>query len=86
MQFLSDLVHIVEEFKAEGNGEKMSATDTELVGLREEKRRMDDRYSVLESQATELSKKNSGLISQVDTCYFRLFCSVVRISTRFAWL
>lgn len=54
LQFLSNLVHIMEEFKADADREKSFDIDAELVNLREEKKRMKDRYSVLEGQATEL--------------------------------
>lgn len=65
MQFLSDLVHVFEGFKAGGCEERSNKLEAELVVANEDKKKLEGRVVDMERQAAEIAKTNSSFITHV---------------------
>lgn len=70
-------MHILEEFKSSADGGPASKLDAELIAGKECYKKREERFVEVENQATELTKANSTLLSQVIlfalTFYFTFF-------------
>lgn len=55
---MSDVVHLLEGFRWEGDIQRGSVASVDLISMKEEKQRLEKNFFELESRATELSKAN----------------------------
>lgn len=65
LQFLSDLVHVLEDFKASEGGDGRSKLEAELAAVKEEKQKIEERMVDVERRAAEVAKMNSSFLTQV---------------------
>lgn len=65
LQFKSYLVHILEDYKADEGMKQRSSFSAELNSVKEYKKKIEGRYAVMETRATELAKTNLSFLSRV---------------------
>ncbi|XP_074364723.1 uncharacterized protein LOC141705736 [Apium graveolens] len=64
-RFLADFMHIVEEFRADGNDVAYKRLEAEVSALRVERKKLMMSYSELEKRSTELVTANTALTKKV---------------------
>lgn len=65
LQFLSDLVHVLEDFKNSDNEESREKLSAQLEAVKGDNKILEGRLTVMESRATNLAKTNSTFLTQV---------------------
>lgn len=72
---MSDVMHLLEDYRCEADVERGSVPDTELLSMKEEKFRLEKSLSEMDTRAKELGKANLSFLTQVYfcTCCF-VFC------------
>ena len=65
LQFLSDFMHILEDYKADVDGEACSKLEAEVAALKGEKKKIAVGFAELEHRVADLSKANSALSKKV---------------------
>lgn len=58
MQFISDLVHILEEYKTDGDSGPHSAVDDKLLVMKKEKKKLEKLCMEMENRSSELAETN----------------------------
>ncbi|XP_074376393.1 uncharacterized protein LOC141717976 [Apium graveolens] len=64
-RFLSDFMHILEDYKADVDGEACSKLEAEVAALKGEKKKVAVGFAELEHRVADLSKANSALSKKV---------------------
>ncbi|KAL8110831.1 hypothetical protein AgCh_026537 [Apium graveolens] len=64
-RFLSDFMHILEDYKADVDGEACSKLEAEVAALKGEKKKIAVGFAELEHRVADLSKANSALSKKV---------------------
>ncbi|XP_074325800.1 uncharacterized protein LOC141663856 [Apium graveolens] len=64
-RFLADFMHIVEEFRADGNDEAYKRLEAEVSALRIERKKLMMGYSELEKRSADLTTANTALSKKV---------------------
>lgn len=62
---MSDMVHLLEEYRASDDASKVTELEAEVRRVSEEKKRVEDRFSELDKQASEVAKNNGLYLKQV---------------------
>lgn len=71
-EFLSDLVHIQEDLKADGGEEQRNKLEAKVGVVKEDKKKLEGRLVDMEHQAAEIAKTNSTLLVQVILLFYFL--------------
>ncbi|XP_074331784.1 uncharacterized protein LOC141668702 [Apium graveolens] len=64
-RFLTDFMHIIEEFRADGNDEARKKLEAEIVALKAEKKKLGSSYSELDKRSVDLITENTALWKKV---------------------
>lgn len=72
---MSDVMHLLEDYRGDVGIERSSVPDAELLSVKEDKDRLEKSLSEMENRAKELGKSNLTFLTQVSFNLIHFACS-----------